>query len=139
MDKVTDAKHIVWKGEVTFQGTVEEFQSFAKMLSAQRVSISIAETVGHLGHNAGYVRPIDYRSIVNAENLEKMQQEATHVPLPVMIAGGIRSPHLHAGQEALVVSKEQFKTFLGDIAREMTEERVETETDFYEMIKPLSK
>jgi len=139
MEKTTDAKKLVWKGEVTFEGTIEEFKAFATTLTSQRVSISISETLGRLGPNAGYMRPIDYNTLVQKSILDKMQQEATHVPLPGIIAGGIRSPHLHVGQEVLLVSKEQFRTFLGDVARQMTENHVEGETDFYNMIKPLAK
>lgn len=139
MEKSGVVNEVVWKGEVTFQGTVDEFKAFTSALTAHPVSITVAETLGRLGANAGYMRIPEYETVVGKSMVETLQREAVPLPLPPFIAGGIRTPHFHAGQQALLVSKEQFKAFLGDVARKMTEDHVEAETDFYNMIKPLAK
>jgi hypothetical protein len=139
MEKTDEVKMLRWKGEVTFEGTPEQFKSFIEVLSSHSVAINISELAGHLGRNAGYVKPIEIGAVIAERMMNRISKEAVRMPMPGIIAGGIRSPHLHVGQEVLLVSKEQFKTFLGDVARQIAENRVETESDFYDMIKPLVK
>ncbi len=138
MEKTNEVKMLKWKGEVTFEGTPEQFNSFITALASHSVAVSISEIAGHLGVNAGYMRPIEIGAVIPKGMMDKAIKESVHVQLSG-INGGIRSPHLHVGQEALLVSKEQFKTLLGDVARQVAENRVEAESDFYNMIKPLVK
>jgi len=138
MDKTTEVKKLVWKGEVTFEGTPAQFKTFADALAAQPISIGGAE-VARLGPLSGHIKPADFGQTGQQAIVERMQSEAVRLPMPGIFSGHIRSPHFHVGEEALLVSKEQFKTFLGEVARRTTENNVEAETDFYTMIKPLAK
>ena len=124
MASIADGKQLVWKAEVTFQGTVDDFKALAHAMAAHKISISTGESFGQLGTHAGYMRPVDVQTIVSQRELEIMQKDATSVPLPAIIAGGIRAPHFHMGQDVLLVSKEQVKAFLGEIAGQLTEEEV---------------
>jgi hypothetical protein len=53
------------------------------------------------------------------------------------INGGIRTPHLHLGNEIIMVEKERFKAILGEVARNVTEHRVGAEEDYFSAIKPI--
>jgi len=134
MEKV---KTLIWKGEVTFEGTPEKFKAFADALQSHRVAVDTGDRF-NLGVNAGYMRRFELPPIILQGLIDKSAEVAVHMPMPGMIAGGIRSPHVHIGQEAVLVPKEQFKTFLGDVVKQMAENRVDMETDFYDMIRPFA-
>lgn len=131
------SRTLKWTGEVTFEGTADEFNSFIGTLSSYRVAVSIPPSKFVPGSYAGYIRPIE--SIFTKGMLERLSEGSVRTQIPVNMPCAITSPHIHVGQEVILVSKEQFKTFLGEVARHIAEKRVETESDFYAMIKPFVK
>lgn len=138
MDKASEVKNLVWKGEVTFEGTPAQFKTFAEALAAQPISIGPGELLTP-GRRAGYITPAGFGKVAQEALVQKMESEAARMQMPAIFSGYIRSPHFHVGDQALLVSKEQFKAFLGEVARQTTEDKVEPEADFYTMIKPLVK
>jgi hypothetical protein len=139
MDKPSEVKKLVWKGEVTFEGTPAQFKAFADTLTTQPISIGAGGIAIRPGGRPGYRTLADFGRVGQQAMVERMQNEAVRMPLPGIFSGHINSPHFHAGDEVLLVSKEQFKTFLGEVARRTTEDNVEAETDFYTMIQPFTK
>ncbi len=127
-----------WKGEVTFEGTIEQFQAFKAAIEKQPIRISISEldsaVLSHF-HYAGYIPAIRLRAV----ELEKLTEGAPRLRFTTIegIAGGIRSPHLHLGDEVALIDKDRFKTVLAEVARSMVEQRIDSEEDYVNMIKPV--
>ena len=139
MSKDQADKKIKWKGEVTFEGTLDEFAAFRTAIEKQPVALAISEAIFYPGSKAGYYWLADQLTALHEGNLAQMLQGAPRIQFANIkgIAGGIRTPHLHLGDEVVLVDKERFKTILGDAARNIFAQRVETQDDFYDMIKPL--
>jgi hypothetical protein len=128
-----------WKAEVTFEGTVEQFQTFKTAMERQPITVSMTEfDPGRLRPNSGYAS-FEYATVFKPEQLDKLTAGQPRMQSAQIggIAGGIRTPHLHLGDDVVLIDKGRFKTVLGEIARNVFERRVETEEDFYTMIKPI--
>lgn len=130
-----------WKGEVTFEGTIDQFHAFKTAIEKQHVTISVSELDSNILQNihiAGYIRP-NYAAIFAAGQLEKLTEGAPRMEFTSIegIAGGIRSPHLHLGDEVVLIDKERFKAILGEVARGMVEQRIDSEEDYCNIVKPL--
>lgn len=138
-----------WKGEVTFEGTMEEFASFVQALDKQPVTITVGELgsmqkadgklVLHKFPIAGYMR-FELSAALTRAKLEKLTEGAPRMQFMRIkdIAGGIRTPHLHLDDQLVLVDRERFKTILGDMARDVFQQRAMAGEDFYDMVKPLS-
>jgi hypothetical protein len=132
-----------WKGEVTFEGTIEQFYAFKTAIENHPISITVPEYDNkrfQIVHGSGYISPAALAGLKQAQ-LEKLTAGEPRVQFARIknIAGGIRTPHLHLADEVVLVDKERFKTFLGEIARSTLDNRVDTEEDYYDMIKPIAE
>jgi hypothetical protein len=129
-----------WKAEITFEGTVENFNAFKASLEKLPIAVSIGEHVLPPMHRAGYI-PAGLLAGFRAGQLEKLIEGAPRMQFRSIkdIAGGIRTPHLHLGDEVVLVDKERFKAILGEVAKDIFEHRVENEDDYYSMIMPLAE
>jgi hypothetical protein len=130
---MADQQTIAWKAEVEFVGKVEEFVKFAEALSAVRARVEIRDRIKFDPGQAGYVAPrfIDTAHIHEILNAAKAQR------IPSLIDGGIRTPHFHIGKEIALVDRDQFKTILGEVARDVFEHRALQHEDYMEVITPL--
>ena len=54
-----------------------------------------------------------------------------------LINGGIRTPHFHIGKEIVLVDRDQFKSILGEVARDVFEYRALQKEDYMDVITPL--
>jgi hypothetical protein len=124
-------KTLTWKAEVEFQGNPEEFLKLAEALSAARVKIDIGKFKPGPGN--GYVAPrfLDASSALAGLNETNSQRIAG------LINGGIRTPHLHLGKEIVLVDRTQFKNILGEVARDVFEQRALQKDDYFDVIAPL--
>jgi len=118
-----------WKGEVTFEGSKEEFQSFKETIEKHPVVVTVPELGESIskpsprsphiigGHPAGIV------SVPSGIDLEQIIEGQPRMQFTSIkgIAGGIRTPHLHRGDQVVLVDKERFKTILGEAARNIFE------------------
>lgn len=136
--------NIKWQGQITFDGTVEEFNAFKEMLqnSAVKVALPDSELAGKLQHYhiAGYIRPrIDV--IFKADRLKKLTEGAQRIPFKIVegIPGGIQTPHIHLGDEVVLVSKEQFKEVIGEVARTVAINDIDAATDYVGMVKSVRR
>ncbi len=129
---------IKWKAEVAFEGTLAEFTAFKEALEKQPVAISVAEWV-RPGHFAGYI-PVDFRVRLDSAKLKQMVEGMPRLQYAGIkeIAGGIRTPHLHLGDDVVLVDRERFKTIVGEVARDLFEQRALVDEDYYDVIKPIA-
>lgn len=128
-----------WKGELTFEGTLEQFKTFTTSLEKYQVAIGVADLGNVIGdyHPAGYIRPI--HAFLNKDYLEKLTDGASRMQMKAIegIAGGIRNPHIHLGSEIVLVDRERFKEIIGEVAGRIAQERVDVESDYCEMVKAI--
>ena len=131
--------NLKWKGEVAFEGSLEQFKSFTAAMEKHPVTINVSELGNIIGkyHFAGYIRPI--METFSAEQLAKLTEGAPRMAFKGIegIAGGIRSPHIHLAEEVVLIDKERFKTVLGDVARSLAQRRVDSEEDYFSMVKSI--
>lgn len=133
-----------WKAEVTFEGTLEEFNEFKAALVRHPIEIEIAEfsslAAGKIidRTSSGYAH-FDYATVFQREQFEQLIKDSPRLEFKRIrgFAGGIRTPHLHIGDEVILVDKERFKTILGQVAKNIFETRVETQDDFCKIIEPM--
>jgi hypothetical protein len=120
-----------WKGEVTFEGSMEQFQSFKAAIEKHPVVVTLPES-GESISKPGPRTPIimrggtaglPFRDVTFSHDLKKMVEGQPRMQFTSIkgIAGGIRTPHLHLGDEVVLVDKEHFKTILEEAARNVFE------------------
>ncbi|WP_417912056.1 hypothetical protein [Candidatus Electronema sp. TJ] len=132
-----------WKAEITFKGTAEEFnKKIAPFLLEGIESGRLAANFPGgkiVGPTPGIPAP-DY--IMNNLNVAPLVAgEATRIQLQHIpgIAGGIRTPHMHVGNEVLLLERKQFKIFVGEIARELAIRRVDDMEDHLSVMKHIGR
>ncbi len=130
---------VAWKGTVEFEGTPADFEKFSVVLAQEGVRVSVdTESIFAELTKRGYVAPVRWETIdvmnqLNESNSLRMTSAAIRD-----IAGGIRTPHLHVGDDIVLVDRNQFKSLLGQVARDVFEQRVTSKQDFNEIIAPLA-
>ena len=129
---MADRKTITWKAKVEFVGEMEEFVKLAEALSAAQARIDIGAAILP-DITRGYVAP----RFIDTSHVWEVLNEATVQRIPSLINGGIRTPHFHIGKEIFLVDRDQFKTILGEVARDVFEHRALQHEDYMEVITPL--
>jgi hypothetical protein len=131
---MADQRTITWKANVEFVGKTEEFVQFVEALSAAHAKIDLG-AIKKLEPSPGYVAP---RYMGTPEIWKVLNDETVH-RIPGRINGGIRTPHFHMGKEIFLVDRDQFKTILGEVARDVFEHRALQHEDCMEVITPLAE
>lgn len=130
---------VAWKGMVEFEGTPAEFEKFSGALAQAGVHVSIdKDSIFTELTKRGYVAPVRWEAIGVMKQLNESNSLRMTSPAIGDIAGGIRTPHLHVGDDIVLVDRDHFKSLLGQVAREIFEQRVTTKQDFDEIIAPLA-
>jgi hypothetical protein len=140
MKEKSATQTVVWKGVVEFQGTPEEFEGFSVALAnvGAHVSFDKESAFTRLKPNPGYVAPVFLDAVGVLQQLDESNSLRMKGPAIERIAGGIRTPHLHLGDDIVLVDRNHFKSILGQVAREVFEQRVASKQDFDEIIAPLA-
>jgi hypothetical protein len=99
--------------------------------SAARVKIDITKVKPGPGN--GYVAP---RFLDNASIFAKLDKSNSQ-RIAGLIDGGIRTPHFHLGKEIVLLDRAQFKDILGEVARDVFEQRALQREDYFDVIAPL--
>ena len=86
----------------------------------------------------GYIAPVHMEALGVARQLDESNSLRLKSPAIGDIAGGIRTPHLHLGDEVVLVDRNHFKSLLGQVAREVFEQRAASRQDYEEIIAPLA-
>ena len=130
---------LVWKAEVEFQGTVEEFAAVAAALTQLPIAVRIAEFPAWPRRPYPGIPPLPILDLIGPENLDRLLANVPRakIRLPKDVAGGIRTPHFHVGDEIVLLDRERFKTAPGLIAKELAERRVAVIDDFPQAMKPI--
>lgn len=129
---MANQKTITWKAEVEFVGKPEEFVKFTEALTAVRAKIAVGDIIKPDKGN-GYVAP----RFIDTGRVREMLNEAEVQRITGLINGGIRTPHFHIGKEILLVDRDQFKTILGEVARDVFQHRAFQKEDYIDVITPL--
>jgi hypothetical protein len=129
---MVDQKIITWKANVEFVGKPEDFVKFTEILSAVQAKIEINDRIKP-GKGNGYVAP----RFIDTARVNKILSEAKAQRINGLINGGIRTPHFHIGKEIVLVDRDQFKTILGEVARDVFEHRALQKEDYMDIITPL--
>jgi hypothetical protein len=127
---LTSPKTLIWKAEVEFQGNPEEFLKLAEALSAARAKIDFGKIKPGPGN--GYVAPRFLDVSHRLAGLNETNSQRIAGP----INGGIRTPHFHLGKEIVLVDRTQFKNILGEVARDVFEQRALQKDDYLDVIAP---
>jgi len=142
-EKKKGSTTLKWKAEVTFEGTAEQFQAFKVDMEKHNITIDLGVVRPGMTferyHWAGYI-PAIVKDFFNADQIAKQTQGAERMKFSAIkdIQGGIRTPHLHLGNEVVLLDKERFKTILGEVARNVLEHRIETEEDYFSVMEPIT-
>jgi hypothetical protein len=135
-----------WKAEITFKGTADEFNemtaSLGGVFKTGRVAVNIPRWKkpypGNDGVGGRMPFPEPLRERLNLDAITEGMPRVWLKPFPIIIgegpgggiAGGIRTPHLHLKEEVVLLDRERFKTFAGEIARELAGRHVDTTEDY---------
>jgi len=126
-------KTITWKAEVEFTGNPEDFKKFNEALAAARATTVIGNTPELDPSRVGYLAP----SFIKTAQVAGLLNESKVQKITGLINGGIRNPHFHVGNEIFLVERDHFKTILGEIARNVFENRALQKEDYLDAIAPL--
>jgi hypothetical protein len=136
MNDTVRPQSVVWKGEIEFRGSPEEFAQFAESLVAAGVNFNLGtDRIVPTLIKRGYIAPVFLEA---AKSWAKLTEGKSQRIAIKHIPGGIRTPHVHVGQEIVLMDRDRFKDVLGDVAREMFEQRALEKEDFYDAIAPLT-
>jgi hypothetical protein len=128
---------IKWTGEITFDGTIEEFREFGKLLQHPRIKVKIPNMHKPPRLLPGYP-PLPQTDFVRPENLDRLIKEGRVKTVPVLpdIAGGIRMAHVHMASQIVLLGAEQFKLYAADLAKGIAEKRVAEIEDPVDALAP---
>jgi hypothetical protein len=131
-----------WKAEITFKGTADEFNRFSgslqEVMKAKLVTVTIPDWKDIPRHLAGCMR-VQFDHLLDKEIVNPIIEGMTRVQVNPLtdIAGGIRTPHLHLNEEVVLLNRERFKMFAGEIARELAIRRAEVIGEHVGVMNPI--
>jgi len=139
MKEKSPVQNVVWKGVVEFQGSPKEFEDFSQSLVKAGVHVTFDKDSVFVDlSKAGYIAPVYMDAVGVEKRLDESNSMRMKRPVLEGINGGIRTPHLHLGDEVVLVDREHFRSLLGEVAREVFEQRVASKADFTEIVAPLA-
>ncbi len=129
-------KRFKWKGELSFEGTAKDFAKLAAVLDSHPVQVAIPEwrliKKGHLaGCNRIAVDALLRAKIVKEIITDQPRFKATFIK---DIRGGIRSPHIHLGDEIVLLNRDRFKMMAGEVASKLASARADKYSDYISVI-----
>ena len=112
-------KAITFRTEIEFKGSAEEFGTVAAALVELPIRIRVEWPPGHL---AG-CWPVSIGHVLSDKILDKITEGMPRINAKIIqgIAGGIRDPHLHLGDEIVLLDRIRFKQVAGQVAQELVE------------------
>ncbi len=128
-----------WKAEVEFQGNAEEFARIAELFAETEVKFKIWPRP--FPFPGGW--PVDWRVLLSEARVKELLEgtEAVSIRFIKDIAGGIRDPHLHIGEQVVLMDRARFKDVIAEVSRELAAGRVERMMDYTDVmagINPLT-
>lgn len=141
-----------WSVVLKFKGTEEEFAKLSDSLNEAPVEIIIPdrELIKNLETIEARIKegkwpprfpgrpPYPDRILKNERILELAKgMQKIGIRYPRDIAGGIRTFHLHIGDEVVLLTHERFKTLVSEVAAELASMNVDTGVEFVEIMSKL--
>ena len=105
-------KEITFRTEIEFKGSIAEFGKMAAVLKDQPIDIGVEWPPDHIYG----CWPIGPQKLLRAEVLQTVTKDMPRFILVETIHGGIRDPHLHIGNEVVLLGRERFKELVGQVA-----------------------
>ena len=109
--KIKDTK-IKFRTEIEFKGTIAELENVVASLADLNVEIGVQwppdKTKG--------CWPMEPQRLVSGDVLENVIRDQPRFKLIKKFPGGITDPHLHIGDEIVLLGRDQFKEFVGQVA-----------------------
>jgi len=124
-----------WKAEIAFKGTAEEFAQFAEQMEAvakaRNVSVRIPDWWPKPGPFPGFW-PVDPRVLLGRDVLAKLVEGSPMIDIKYIrdIRGGIRTAHLHLGDQVALLERAAFKEVVSKVAAELGSQRVDSAADY---------
>ena len=129
-----------WRAELTFRGTPAQFNKLAELLEEASVTVEIPEWADRINHLAGCF-PMPVEKLINKEMLKRITQEMPRIKIKYIrdIAGGIRTPHVHMGDEIVLLDGPRFQKLAGEVAQKLAELRAEQIDDYIQVMDPINR
>jgi hypothetical protein len=133
-------ERFIWKAEIEFEGTAEEFNQLTESLGALPVAIQIPEWVRLPRHLAGCM-PVALDVLLGDKILKELADGMPRLKMSFItdIPGGIRTPHFHWEGDVVLLDRERFKTLVAQVAHELAAGRVEAMADYIEVMDPVGR
>ena len=113
-------KQIKWKAEVSFKGSEKEFNRFVGAMNEHKVEVKIEKWPWPFPSPG---LPV-YKSMVKFSDkvMGELLDGTTEMKIKYIddIRGGIRTPHVHVGENIHLLNKEKFSQYMGELGRVMT-------------------
>ena len=128
-----------WKAEIAFKGTAEDFAQFAEHMEAitkaGKVSVRIPEWWPRPTPFPGFW-PVDPRVLLGRKAIAKLVEGSPIIDIKYIrdIRGGMRTAHLHLGDQIVLLERETFKQVVSKVAAELGSQRVEAAADYVQVM-----
>lgn len=120
---------ITFRTEIEFKGSLSEFEKVATSLAEQPIRIRVEWPPDH---TAG-CWPIGPEQLLGKKVLETVTEGMPRIKIIKGIPGGIRDPHLHIGNEIVLIDRAKFKEVAGQVAMVLAE-RLAERADYTETV-----
>jgi hypothetical protein len=123
-----------WKVEIAFKGTVTDFAKVNEVIQGQVKAglLEIHYPDWYKPRPFPGIPPIDIRKLLGEDMIKEITADAQRISRASIrdIYGGIRDPHLHLGDEVVLLNKEKFRVFAMQVASQLAAHQVDMKEDF---------
>ena len=129
-----------WKAEIRFEGTAEMFTKVAQALERLPVEIEIPEWKFRPPHLAGCM-PLPLLRLIPEDRLNKIVEGMPVINIKYVkgIDGGIRTPHLHLGDDIVLLDRARFAQYVGEVASTLGAMRAEALEDYVDVMNQVGR
>jgi hypothetical protein len=121
----------VWKAEIKFSGTAEEFNKLTTALEKLPAEFEIPEWHFRPCHFAGCMA-VPVELLLEEAQLKELAKGMRQMKIKFLkdIEGGIRTAHFHLGDQVVLLDRARFKEYVAIVAKELGGRRAETVDDY---------
>ncbi len=135
------SEEFTWKGQIEFKGSAAQFKQLADVLEKLPVEVKIPEWFRHPCHFAGCM-PIPVDRLLGIERLNKIIEGMPQIQVKYIrdVYGGIREANVHLEKDMIaLLDQARFKTFVGEVAKELGAMRVDLDKDYITVMSPVNR
>lgn len=146
-------KRFEWNAEIKFKGTEKEFMKLAEMIEEMPAEIEVPEkTASETSILAASSRPIlrwpwppwpglpPYpERVLGTDRLRQLTKDMSHIKVkfPRDIDGGMRTAHVHIGNEIVLLDRDTFKNIVAEVASAIAVRNVDAGIGFVAVMNAL--